>query len=176
MGLARWEWAFAAQAVARGDILLLLDDEAASEQRADPGDRLWLLPSWQDERPAAVKRSWWAEVSRSNNERPTDGSVPVRCLCDVVASHTLDDAARARIAPYHPWSREHARHARRALLVRAHARAPRPVAVERGDDTYVELASAPSFEGLLPALTDDAFALHRAEIERNLEHGYAPRA
>ena len=25
----------------------------------------WLLPSWRNERPEAVKRSWWAEITRA---------------------------------------------------------------------------------------------------------------
>jgi hypothetical protein len=173
--LGRWEWAFAAEAVARGDVLLLLDDEGASARSADPGDSLWLLPSWRNERPEAVKRSWWAEISRSNRERPPDGSVPVRCRCEIVASHALDDGARRRIAAYHPWSRERAQLARRALLVRAHARVPEPLAAAQGADSYVELAEDPPTDGLLPCLTDDAFALHRAVIEGNLEPGHAPR-
>jgi len=173
--LGRWEWAFAAEAVARGDILLLLDDEAATAHSADPGDRLWLLPSWRNERPEAVKRSWWAEISRSNRERPADGTVPVRCLCDVVATHPLDDGTRGRIARYHPWSRARAQLARRALLVRAYARVPGPLAAEQGGERYVELVSDPPQDGLLPCLTDDAFALHRAAIEHDLEPGHAPR-
>jgi hypothetical protein len=173
--LGRWEWAFAAEAVARGDVLLLLDDENASAQSADPGDSLWLLPSWRNERPEAVKRSWWAEISRSNRERPSGGSVPVRCLCDIVSAHALDDGARRRIAAFHPWSRERAQRARRALLVRAFARPPAPLDAAQGSDAYVELAEDPPADGLLPCLTDDAFALHRAAIEGTLEPGHAPR-
>ncbi len=130
--LGRWEWAFAAEAVARGDLLLLLDDEAATAHSADPGDRLWLLPSWRNERPEAVKRSWWAEISRSNRERPADGTVPVRCLCDVVATHPLDDETRGTdraVPPVEPGARELAR---RALLVRAYARAAGPLRRQPG--------------------------------------------
>ena len=173
--LGRWEWAFAAEAVARGDVLLLLDDGAAMARNADPGDSLWLLPSWRNERPEAVKRSWWAEISRSNRERPAEGTVPVRCLCDVVASHPLDDGARSRISQYHPWSRTRAQLARRALLVRAYARVPGSLVATQGDDRYIELAGDPPQDGLMPCLTDDAFALHRAAIERNLEPCDAPR-
>jgi hypothetical protein len=167
---ARWEWAFATEAIARGDLLLLLDDEAAAEHPADPGDRLWLLPSWPSARPEAVERSWWAEISRSNSARPTDRTVPVRCLCEIVATHPLDDDARRGLAPFHPWTPEGASAARRALLVRAEAR-PAPLSLSCTDDggRYVELALEPPRDGLLPALTDEAFALHRAPIERALE-------
>jgi Domain of unknown function (DUF1802) len=174
--VARWEWAFAVDAVARGDLLVLLDDERAVSHGIDPGDRMWLLPSWRTERPAAVKRSWWAEVSRANRERPSDGTVPLRCLCEVVSSHPLDDATRMRIARYHPWSREHAGQAERALLVRAGARAePRPVGATQHNDAYDELGVEPAADGLLPALTDEAFVLHRAVLERQLEPGHAAR-
>ncbi len=174
---ARWEWAFAAEAIARGDLLLLLDDETAAEHPVEPGDRLWLLPSWRSQSPDAVKRAWWAEISRTHRARSGDGTVPLRCHCEIVTTHLLDDDARRRIAPYHPWSAEGARSARRALVVRAEAR-PEPLRVARPageEDTYLELAREPPAEGLLPALTDEAFALHRAPLERELGSADAPR-
>jgi hypothetical protein len=173
---ARWEWAFATEAIARGDLLLLLDDEAAAEHPLDPGDRIWLLPSWRSERPEAVKSSWWPEISRASGAQPRDGTVPVRCLCEVVTTHALDEDARRRLNPFHPWSSEGVSAARRALLVRAQAR-PEPMALTRPatGEAYVELADEPSREGLLPALTAEGFALHRAPIERELESVDAPR-
>jgi hypothetical protein len=173
---ARWEWAFATEAIARGDLLLLLDDEAAAEHPLDPGDRLWLLPSWRSERPEAVKRSWWPEISRASSAQANDGSVPVRCLCEIVTTHALDEGARRRLNPFHPWSSEGASTARRALLVRAEAR-PEPIALvcPAIGEAYVELADEPSGDGLLPALTAEGFALHRAPIERELESVDAPR-
>jgi hypothetical protein len=173
---ARWEWAFASEAIARGDLLLLLDDEAAAAQPVDAGDHLWLLPSWRNERPEAVKRSWWAEITRANRALPADGTVPVRCLCEVVATHSLDEPARRRIAPFHPWSQERASNAQRALLVRAKARVS-PVSIDRpaGDHAYVELELAQPQGGMLPALTAEAFALHRVPLERELEAADAPR-
>jgi hypothetical protein len=172
---ARWEWAFATEAIARGDLLLLLDDEAAARSRIDPGDHLWLLPSWRSERPELVKRSWWAEISRARRTRPADGTVPLRCLCEVVTTHPLDDSTRQRLAPFHPWSSEGVRAAQRVLLVRARARpAPLPLAQPEHDEAYVELADEPPTADLLPALTDEAFTLHRAPIERELEIAHAP--
>jgi hypothetical protein len=167
---ARWEWAFATDAIARGDLLLLLDDERASEHPAEPGDRLWLLPSWRSQSPDAVKRSWWAEISRSHRDRPMDGSVPVRCLCEIVTAHALDEGSRRRIAPFHPWSPDGASGARRALLVRAEA-GPEPISLPRPEqaETYLSLPLGPAEDALLPALTDEAFALHRAPLERELE-------
>lgn len=173
---ARWEWAFATEAIARGDLLLLLDDEEAAEHAVEPGDRFWLLPSWRSQSPDAVKRSWWAEISRAHGARPGDGSVPLRCLCEIVTTHRLDADVRQRIAPFHPWSPEGASGARRALVVQAQAR-PAPLTLTRPDqdDSYVELASEPAAEGLLPALTDEAFALHRAPLEHELESADAAR-
>lgn len=170
--IGRWEWAFAAQAVARGDLLVLLDGATGiAEQPVSEGDRLWLLPTWRNERPEAVKRSWLAEISRSNRERPEDGSVPLRSLCSVVSTHRLDDGNRARVARHHPWSPEYARLAERALVVRAYARAePFATRLDEGADPYVELAAEPPEQFLLPALTDEAFVLHRANVERDLEH------
>jgi hypothetical protein len=174
--LGRWEWAFAAQAVARGDLLLLLDDEGDATRPLDTGDRVWLLPSWRDERREPVKRTWWAELSRSSRERTAPGEAPVRSVCEVVSSYQLDDELRARIAPLHPWSAEHAARARRALVVRARARVvPEIVHVEQAGDAYVELDRELPEDDLLPALTDEAFALHRAVVERNLEPADAPR-
>jgi hypothetical protein len=171
---ARWEWAFATEAIARGDLLLLLDDERAAEHPADPGDRIWLVPSWRSESPDAVKRSWWPEISRSHRARAADGAVPLRCLCEIVTAHELDEPMRVRIAPFHPWSPAWASAARRALLVRAQAR-PEPIPIPRPDqaDAYLELADEPIEDELLPALTDEAFALHRAAIERELEGAHA---
>jgi hypothetical protein len=173
---ARWEWAFATEAIARGDLLLLLDDESAAAHAADRGDRFWLLPSWRSQSPDAVKRSWWPEISRSHRARSGDGSMPLRCLCEIITSHPLDDDGRRRLAPFHPWSPEGASSARRVLLVRAEAR-PEPLAIDRPEteEPYVELTREPSTAGLLPALTDEAFALHRAPIERELERADAPR-
>jgi hypothetical protein len=173
---ARWEWAFATEAIARGDLLLLLDDEAAATRPVAAGDRLWLLPSWRVERTEAVKRSWWAEITRSSRAQPSDGSIPLRCLCEVVAAHRLDDDARRRIAPFHPWTTDGARDARRALVVRAQARA-RPLSLPRpqAETAYVELDAEQPEDGLLPALTAEAFALHRAPLERQLEAADAPR-
>ncbi len=167
---ARWEWAFATEAIARGDLLLLLDDEAAAEHPVDPGDRFWLLPSWRSQSPDAVKRSWWPEISRLHRARSGDGTVPLRCLCEIVTTNPLDDDARRRLAPFHPWSAEGASRACRALLVRAWAR-PAPLALARpeSEERYLELAGEPPGEDLLPALTDEAFALHRAPLERELE-------
>jgi hypothetical protein len=173
---ARWEWAFATDAIARGDLLLLLDDEAAAERPVDPGERIWLLPSWRDETTGAVKRSWWAELSRAHRRRPADGSIPLRCLCEVVTTHALDDELRARIAPFHPWSTAGGLAAQRALLVRAEARArPVPLSQPSIEQGYVELAEEPSLDGLLPALTDEAFDLHRAPLEQRLEAADATR-
>jgi Domain of unknown function (DUF1802) len=173
---ARWEWAFATEAIARGDLLLLFDDEAAAEHSVDPGDRLWLLPSWRGERPEAVKRSWWPEISRAAGAQPADGTVPVRCLCEIVTTRSLDEDTRRRLTPFHPWSPEGASTARRALLVRAEAR-PEPIELPcpATDAAYIELAAEPPPDGLLPALTDEGFALHRAPIERELESADAPR-
>jgi hypothetical protein len=174
---ARWEWAFATDAIARGDLLLLLDDEAASERPVDPGDRIWLLPSWRDEQTDTVKRSWWAEISRAHRGRPRDESVPVRCLCEVVTAHSLNDELRARIAPFHPWSTAGAQSAQRALVVRAEARAePVSLAAPPGEHGYVELAQEQPEAGLLQALTDEAFELHHRPLERGLEAADAPRS
>jgi hypothetical protein len=172
----RWEWAFAADAVARGDLLVLLEGGIALSRPVAVGDRFWLLPSWRSERPEAVKRTWWPELSRAHREQPADGSVPLRTLCSVVSSHPLDAAARTRIAHLHPWSTAYADRAERALLVRAHASAAASqVALEQGDDRYTELADDPPEDALLPALTDEAFALHRGRLERDLEAADAPR-
>jgi hypothetical protein len=173
---ARWEWAFATEAIARGDLLLLLDDEVAAAHPLDPGDRLWLLPSWRSERPELVKRSWWPEISRASGAQPGDGTVPLRCLCEIVTTHALDEDARQRLTPFHPWSSEGASTARRALLVRAEAR-PEPMALASPAScaAYLELSAEPPQDGLLPALTAEGFALHRAPIERELESVDAPR-
>ena len=172
----RWEWAFAADAVARGDLLVLLDGGAALEHPATVGDRFWLLPSWRSERPESLKRSWWPELSRAHRARRVDGSVPLRSLCTVVSSHPLDAAARARIAHLHPWSPACAERAERALVVRAHARVdPWDVRLEQSDDRYAMLSEDPVEHDLLPALTDEAFALHRSRLVRDLELADAPR-
>jgi hypothetical protein len=173
---ARWEWAFAAAAVARGDLLVLLEGGIAVSRPVATGDRFWLLPSWRSERPEAVKRTWWPELSRAHRERPDDGVVPLRSLCSVVSTHQLDSTARARIAHLHPWSSAYAERAERALVVRAHARAEAfRLPFEERDDRYAELPEDPPEEALLPALTDEAFALHRGRLARDLELADAPR-
>ena len=172
----RWEWAFAVDAVARGDLLVLLDGGAAMTHPVAPGDRFWLLPSWRSEGPECVKRSWWPELSRAHRERRADGAVPLRTLCSVVASDPLDASTRSRIAGLHPWSPAYAEQAGRVLVVRAQARAEAlPVELAQGDERYASLTADPTEDDLLPALTDEAFALHRARLTRDQDRADAPR-
>jgi hypothetical protein len=61
--------------------------------------------------------------------------------------------------------------------VRAEARAePRPLLASQTDESYDELALEPAEDGLLPALTDEAFGLHREVVDAALEAGHAARA
>jgi hypothetical protein len=171
----RRDWAFAVDAVARGDLLMLLDDEESARRPMTGGDRFWLVPSWQDEHRDAVAERWWPELSRAHAV-PHDGpGIPVRTLCEVVAIHALDPTTRERIVRHHPWSPSHGQRSVRALVVRAWARPDAWLAELAWDGRWPQLTADPPEAALLPALTDEAFELHREQLLRDLEGADAAR-
>src|SRR5262249_20298104 len=109
------------------------------------------------------------------------GRIALRCLCEVRAAHPLEDASQVEaLEPFHLWTAGYAaerlgwrpRKPLWALVLRAYAR-PQPLLVPHlqaydGCRWWPQLEHDPSEDGLLPALTADAFALHAARVEQAL--------
>jgi hypothetical protein len=179
--LALKEWAVAAEAIARGDMLVTLRKGGIGEKEfMVAGERFWLLPTYDHQDAAQTKPIWHRDLDRARAAGPGP-QIELRCLCEVHAAHALtDEAAVAALDRFHIWTPAYARERLDwrptkplwALVLRAYALVE-PVQVERlaaydGCRSWVELESEPSDEQLLPALTDAAFALHAAEAERAL--------
>jgi hypothetical protein len=175
------EWHVVAEAIARGDQVLTLRKGGIGEQVfAAAGSTFWLYPDWEHQQAAAVKRQWHGELARSNRERPTDGSIPIRCRCTVEAAWELTDADQlTALDAWHLWTPAYAESSLEwrpmepltVLLLRAASLIePFPLQPDEayGDsDSWVELLEDPPAEQLIPALTDTAFemrsvALHEA--------------
>jgi hypothetical protein len=146
--------AVAAEAIARGDLLFALysGDPPPAED-----EQLWLLPDGDE--AAALASTWQREAETI----AADGR-GVRCRCSVRSVYPLDAAALNRIAGMHVWADgylnerlatgEHLH----ALIVRAWAAPEAPRA--NGDPPAL-----PTDADLLPALTDNAFALLSERLE-----------
>jgi hypothetical protein len=150
--------AVAAEAIARGDLLFAL---YAGDPPPAEDEQLWLLPDGNE--PADVAATWQREAATIATDPPG-----VRCRCSVRSAYPLDAAALDRIAGMHIWSETHLR-ARLAageplyaLIVRAWV-APEARVLAVGDTPVL-----PANDDLLPALTEPAFALLVARLERAL--------
>jgi hypothetical protein len=180
--LALKEWAVAVDAIARGDMLVTLRKGGIREKEfLVEGERFWLLPTYEHQNAAQTKPLWHRDLAHSASARPPAEQLALRCLCVVHAAHPLDDpAAVAALEPFHLWTEAYAeerlgwrpRKPLWALVLRAYAR-PEPLLLPHlasydGCRSWTELAGEPSDEGLLPALTDEAFKLHAVRVEAAL--------
>ena len=145
--------ALAVEAVARGDQLFVIAAAPPADERA-----FWLAPASSDLAADERARSWIGE-------EPVDGSIRCRCSPhDVLALTAGRAAALARLGV---WSA-----AALAALAGSSIVVVRAAVTMEGLATDVqaaaggwwESAEAPVEVGLLPALTDEAFALHRARV------------
>jgi len=176
--LALKEWAAAVDAIARGDMLVTLRKGGIREKEfLVEGERFWLLPTYEHQNAAQTKALWHRDLGVSAAARPAEGRLALRCLCVVHAAHPLEDAAAvAALEPFHLWTEAYAeerlgwrpRKPLWALVLRAYA-LPEPVFLPHleaydGCRSWTELADEPSEDGLLPALTDEAFALHAERV------------
>ena len=158
--------AVAAEAIARGDLQFAL---YAGDPPPAAGALLWIVPDGDE--PDAIAATWQREAAVIAAR-----AQGVRCRCEVLDSHPLDDAAVDRIAGMHIWSQRYLQ--RRladgehlhALVVRAWAA---PVAPHAGAGG---MAAPPDETDLLPALTDSAFALLVARLEEALTGSAQPVA
>jgi hypothetical protein len=183
--LALKEWAVAAEAVARGDMLVTLRKGGIREKEfLVRGERFWLLPTYEHQNAAQTKQVWHRELDALQAHAPRSDApqVALRCLCEVHAAHALEDARQVdALDRFHVWTPAYMqerlgwrpRKPLWAVVVRAYARAE-PLLVPRdpafdGCRSWVELAEEPPEEDLLPALTDEAFALHVELVESALE-------
>ena len=166
MTAALKEWHISAEAIARGDQVIIVRDDRDGEV-GDVGTTFWLYPTWEHQTAEGVKRAWHGELARSNRERRADGRVPIRCHCTIEdAWHVADEGVLAALDVAHLRASGTIGAPVTVLLVRASALVePHLVApAADGDGAWAELDPAPSPDGLVPALTDDAFALHAARV------------
>jgi hypothetical protein len=176
--LALKEWAVAVDAIARGDMLVTLRKGGIREKEfLVEGERFWLLPTYEHQNAAQTKPLWHRELGASAAARPGGGQLALRCQCVVHAAHPLEDvAAVAALEPFHLWTQAYAeerlgwrpRKPLWALVLRGYA-LPEPVRLPHldaydGCRSWTELAEEPSDDDLLPALTDEAFALHAERV------------
>ena len=182
--LALKEWALAAEAAARGDMLVTLRKGGIREKEfLVQGERFWLLPTYEHQNAEQTKPIWRRELDAVGAARPADGQVPLRCLCQVHAAHALEDErAVAALAPFHPWTPAYTqerlgwrpRKPLWAIVLRAYALAE-PFWIDAdpaygGCRSWVELAVEPPEDALVPALTDEAFGLHAARVDEALRN------
>src|SRR4051794_14769213 len=145
------------------------------------GERFWLLPTWEHQCTDQTKPAWHGALAASQAEHPADGRIPVRALCEVHAAHALEDPAAVRaLAPFHVWTPAYAEERLGwrptkplwAIVLRTWATLDatvlEPSEAYGGCRSWVELEQEPSQAGLVPALTDEAFALHAARVEQAL--------
>jgi hypothetical protein len=172
------EWHVVVEAIARGDQVLTLRQGGIDDKPfAVAGSTFWLYPEWEHQRAPDVKRAWHGELARSNRERPTDGTVPIRCRCTVEAAWELTDGERlAALEGWHLWTAPYAASQlgpkpATVLLLRAWALIEpvrlRPDAYA-GGDSGVELSEEPPAADLIPALTDPAFDMRSLAVHEAL--------
>ncbi len=169
MSLALREWHVVTEAIARGDQLLTFVPDG--DARATVGGAFWLVPTWEHQRPAAIKRSWHGELSRSNRDRPAGGGTALRCHAMVDSVHAIAATQPLdALDPWHLWTTQYAEAQRPAtvLVLRASALVePVAVAVTVADDApaWFDLdGAAPPLTALVPALMDQAFAIRAAAV------------
>jgi len=177
--LALKEWHVVAEAISRGDQVITIREGGIREKPfVMPGTSFWLYPSWEHQEAAEVKRVWHGELARSNRERPTDGHIPIRCRCTVDTAWEVTDAAQlAGLDRWHLWTPVYAEARLKwrpakpltVLLLRAWSLIEpfrlAPDAAYGGSTSWIELLEEPPAAGLIPALTDTAFALRAEAIE-----------
>ena len=143
----------AIEAITRGDQLFAL--AATPPPRRDP---FWLAPAVEELADRELSRSWLSE-------RSADGAI--RCHCEPHEAIELTAANAQLLAPLGVWNAQAlaVRAGATIVIVRAWATLegtrPAPPATVGG---WTHLETPPDLSTLLPALTDDAFAVHRARV------------
>jgi hypothetical protein len=176
------EWHVVVEAVARGDQVLTLRKGGIGDKSfAAAGSAFWLYPGWEHQEAAEVTRQWHGELARSNRERPTDGTIPIRCRCTVEAAWELTDADQlTALDGWHLWTRAYAESRLEwqptkpltVLLLRAAALIEpfplQPDAAYDGGESCFELLEEPPVDDLIPALTDVAFDMRSVAVHEAL--------
>ncbi len=165
------EWHVVVEAIARGDQVLTLRAGGPGDKAfAAAGSAFWLYPGWEQQQASEVKRVWHGELARSNRERPTDGTIPIRCHCTVEAAWELTDSAQlVALDGWLLWTSAYAGSELgwpaaplTVLLLRA-ASLIEPFPVQPGQSSggsgEVDLPQQPPTADLIPALTDTAFQM-----------------
>jgi hypothetical protein len=146
------------------------------------GERFWLLPTYEHQNAKQVKPAWHHDLAVSQAGAPGQGDgLALRCLCEVHAAYAFEDAERVEaLDRFHLWTPGYMRERlgwrpRKplwAVILRAYAQAePQAIPTDAGYEgcrSWVELAVEPDETGLLPALTDEAFALHVERVDEAL--------
>lgn len=145
--------ALAIEAVARGDQLFVIADGPPAD-----GEAFWLVPASSDLPTSELSRSWIGE-------QPFDGAI--RCRCTAHEAIVLIADRAAELAPLGIWNADAlAKLAGSAIVVvRAEVtmEGVAPVAPTAAG-SWQTIAEAPAEDGLLDALTDEAFELHRERV------------
>ncbi len=145
--------ALAVEAIARGDQLFVVADAPPAG-----GEAFWLVPASADLATSELSRSWIGE-------EPVDRSIRCRCTPHDVISLTADRAAA--LAPLGIWNADAlaARAGSSIVVVRAEVTMEgSPAEARAAAGSWQETEDAPVLDGLLPALTDEAFELHRERV------------
>jgi len=149
--------AVAAEAIARGDLLFAL---YSGDLPPAEDEQLWLLPDGDE--PAVLTTAWQREAETIAAD--TSG---VRCRCSVRGAYPLDADALGRITGMHVWSDRYLSQ-RLATGEHLHALIVRAWAAPEASPPNGGAPALPTEDDLLPALTDDAFALLVERLEQAL--------
>lgn len=179
--IALKEWSVLADAIGRGEQLLLLRKGGI----ADPGsgfqlkDReFWLYPTWEHQKEELLRPEFRLRLKEA---APAGTKVPLKVYAGVACQKEVKDLSKlAGLEKYHLWSEEFLRQRQaykpelpmQLLVLRAYLlRKPvlHPVHPEyAGCKSWVELGEEVSYEGAEPAMENKRFIAVLEEIVSRL--------
>lgn len=176
------EWAVVDEALASGEVALLIRKGGTRERYADfsvEHEEFWIHPTPQGQDPADLEDDVRPLLERLSARPP--GGVRVRVYCSAEAVYRIEHPdVLDRLSGLHPLSRAAAHRRFRqngrllvhALLVRAYV-LPAAVVLPESPDagasgSWVELERALPTAPLVPVLSDEAFAGIAAEVARRV--------
>jgi hypothetical protein len=177
------EWASVEQALAAGDVALLLRKGGIYEGRGEfrvEHREFWIFPTVYHQNPDELRPEYRPLLDGDGRPAPQD-EIPIRVYAVVEDAYRVERLdALERLEGLHPHTQETvaSRFAYRgnpylhALVVRAH-RLPAPIVVPNtlgyeGCVSWVRLDDALPTIGAAPVLDDAAFAELRADVESRL--------
>jgi hypothetical protein len=145
--------ALAIEAVARGDQLFVIADAPPAGDEA-----FWLAPSSAELATGELTRSWIGEEAHDRS---------IRCRCTPAGVISLTAERAAALAPLGVWNAEAlaARAGAAIVVVRAEVAVEgAPAGARATAGSWLDVVETAPGDGLLPALTDEAFALQRERL------------